>query len=238
MRDSGIYLITVRRPNDLPLYYVGQSKNINKRFGQHKSALRNNRHRNKRLQYAFNKYGAETILFDVLETCDVSDLDNYEFWWLSQSVGFDRVCNVGIHPAAPMRCVKFSDDHCKKISAAISGENHYSRRRGPMPQEHRDAISRGVSGKTRSAESRARYSTATLGSKNPMFGMSGLLSARAQSVRGTSVSTGEVIEFDSMNLAESEGFRQEQISKCCSGTIKTHGGYRWERVTRPASLLP
>jgi len=235
MTNAGIYLITVDRPNNLPLYYIGQSQNISLRFNQHKSSLRNSKHHNKRLQLAINKYGFDSLSFVVLETCCVEELDEREHWWLEQVVGFDRVCNYCIDPAAPLRGRKFSDEHRSKIAAALSGERHYSRSRGAMPIEHRQAISRGVKGKTRSEESRRRISNSTRGEANPMFGLSGDKSARSQAVRGTHSITGEIVEFESMNLAELSGFIQECISRCCAGKQKLHSGFAWERINRHAS---
>jgi group I intron endonuclease len=233
--ESGIYLITIRRPNKLPLYYVGQSQRINRRFIQHRSLLKNNKHYNKRLQRAINKYGVDSVSFQVLENCCLDELDEVELWWLEQMVGFDRVCNSGTDPVAPLRGSKLSDEHKNKIASAISGDRHYSRSRGPMPVAHREAISRGGKGKVRTDESRRRYSDCTKGELNPMFGVFGNEHARSQPVRGTNSITGEIVEFQSMNLAESSGFIQESISRCCSGIQKLHKGFAWERISRSAS---
>lgn len=49
--------------------YIGKATNIEKRFRQHLLALIGNRHRNKHLQWAFNKYKENNFSFSILETC-------------------------------------------------------------------------------------------------------------------------------------------------------------------------
>jgi group I intron endonuclease len=54
--------------------YIGSSKNINRRWHRHKCGLRNNHHENVILQRAWNKYGEENFVFEVIEECDLSIL--------------------------------------------------------------------------------------------------------------------------------------------------------------------
>jgi len=53
--------------------YIGMSKNIKKRWQKHKNMLKKNKHINKHLQNAYNKYGKEFFKFSVLEK--VSNVD-------------------------------------------------------------------------------------------------------------------------------------------------------------------
>lgn len=39
--------------------YISQSKNCQRRFKEHKTALNNNKHENRYLQFAWNKYGSD-----------------------------------------------------------------------------------------------------------------------------------------------------------------------------------
>ena len=50
--------------------YVGSTKNIQKRWNNHKSELRNNKHSNAHLQSSFNKYGIDNFKFSVIEEVD------------------------------------------------------------------------------------------------------------------------------------------------------------------------
>lgn len=65
---SGIYKITNLKDGSI---YIGQSKNIEKRFKQHQSPKEwENRGYNKMLYNAFRKYGVENFTFEILECCE------------------------------------------------------------------------------------------------------------------------------------------------------------------------
>lgn len=64
-RIAGIYLITTCSNKKV---YVGHSKNIKKRWANHRNRLRTNTHVNKHLQNAWSLYGGETFSFSILET--------------------------------------------------------------------------------------------------------------------------------------------------------------------------
>lgn len=46
--------------------YIGQTINVEKRFGTHKANLRRDKHPNKMLQQAWNKCGEENFVFEIL----------------------------------------------------------------------------------------------------------------------------------------------------------------------------
>lgn len=49
-----------------------------------------------------------------------------------------------------------------------------------------------------------------------------------KSITGTSISTGEIIEFKSIAEAKRNGFNAGNISACCLGKRKKHKGYNWK----------
>ena len=49
--------------------YIGQTKDYEQRFAEHKRLLRRNKHQNPHLQSAWNKYGEKNFSFDVIEYC-------------------------------------------------------------------------------------------------------------------------------------------------------------------------
>lgn len=63
---TGIYKITNLLDNKV---YIGQALNIDKRWKEHQAALKHNKHQNKHLQNAWNKYGEENFKFEVIEEC-------------------------------------------------------------------------------------------------------------------------------------------------------------------------
>jgi hypothetical protein len=66
---SGIYRIRVERGDKPPRFYVGQAVNLDQRRRQHFNTLARGRHRNIRLQRAYDKYGPESFYFEVLIVC-------------------------------------------------------------------------------------------------------------------------------------------------------------------------
>lgn len=54
--------------------YYGSSKNIKRRWDKHKSQLKYNRHENIMLQRAWNKYGENNFIFEVVELCEEYEL--------------------------------------------------------------------------------------------------------------------------------------------------------------------
>jgi group I intron endonuclease len=50
--------------------YIGLSRDIRRRWNEHRSELRSNQHDNIYLQRAWNKYGEESFSFDIVELCD------------------------------------------------------------------------------------------------------------------------------------------------------------------------
>ena len=66
-QKSGIYKI-INKVNGK--YYVGSTKDFNKRWLDHKSALIGNRHPNDKLQRAWNKYGQDKFEFVITESTD------------------------------------------------------------------------------------------------------------------------------------------------------------------------
>lgn len=49
--------------------YIGVDSYFPKRLRQHQSLLSKNKHKNKYLQYSYNKYGKENFTFELLESC-------------------------------------------------------------------------------------------------------------------------------------------------------------------------
>ena len=73
--------------------YIGSSNNIYLRWRSHSHGLNANRHINKYLQYAWNKYGVDKFMFSVLELCknDKDVLWEREQYWLDYyNTGDDR----------------------------------------------------------------------------------------------------------------------------------------------------
>ena len=66
----GVYKITCLSSGK---YYIGYSKEIEKRFHTHKMLLRTSRHFNILLQRAYDKCGCDNFTFEILHTCNAID---------------------------------------------------------------------------------------------------------------------------------------------------------------------
>lgn len=59
--------------------YIGQSRDIDNRWFQHKNSLKNNTHRNIHLQNAYNKYGENAFAYNIIEVIlDEKELNSKE----------------------------------------------------------------------------------------------------------------------------------------------------------------
>lgn len=70
MKNSGIYKITNILNNKV---YIGSAISIKDRFRKHLSALRNNKHINKKLQNSYNKHGELYFKFEIIEYVESTD---------------------------------------------------------------------------------------------------------------------------------------------------------------------
>lgn len=114
---AGIYKITI---NDT--FYYGQSLNIQGRECSHRSALRNGKHGNSRLQRAYDKHQEMTL--EVVLYCEANELDRYEQWFLDTYQPLEKCANMAICAESPNRGRTYtpSDEHRSKISAALQGQ--------------------------------------------------------------------------------------------------------------------
>ncbi len=94
---SGIYIITNLIDSK---YYIGSSKNIKRRLREHKNGLIKNKHENKILQYAVNKYGIENFTFEDLEYYEEEYIVSMEQYWMNLLQVSNRKYGYNIQPVA------------------------------------------------------------------------------------------------------------------------------------------
>lgn len=71
MKICGIYIVKNIINNKV---YIGSSNRIKDRIRTHKWELNKNIHHNQYLQSAWNKYGSNSFIFEILEECEVDEL--------------------------------------------------------------------------------------------------------------------------------------------------------------------
>lgn len=82
---SGIYKITNIKNGK---FYLGSTKDFERRKGDHFRDLKNGNHVNKHLQNAFTVDGEENFKFEIIETCEESDLTIREQYYLDTLAPF------------------------------------------------------------------------------------------------------------------------------------------------------
>jgi|ERR1035437_2744881 group I intron endonuclease len=97
--SSGIYKITNLKNGK---FYIGSSKNIEERWDYHKQHLHGKYHINPKLQHAWNFYGEDTFLFEIIEETNPKQeiLFDREQHYLDKLKPYDRVLGYNICPAA------------------------------------------------------------------------------------------------------------------------------------------
>lgn len=115
---TGIYKITNKVSG---LVYIGSSGNMKRRWGTHKSGLRNQTHRNKHLQNSWNKYGEEAFVFDVLEECKKEDKMAIEQEYLD-AADFTKLYNISTSAYGPSQEYRFNPLFVLNIQGKILGK--------------------------------------------------------------------------------------------------------------------
>jgi group I intron endonuclease len=127
-KDSGIYEI-VNKINGHR--YVGSALVIQKRFNEHKCALRSGREHSSHLQNAWNKYGESAFEFIPIVRVPVPSLLRYEQIFLDEEFGEYNTCTsawstIGVRP---------SDATRSKQSIAKIGNSNAKGNRGKKRSE-------------------------------------------------------------------------------------------------------
>lgn len=165
----GIYKITNTITDD---YYIGSSRNTGRRIYQHRSELTNNKHCNRHLQRAYNKYGSDNFEFTTILLCDIENKLYYEQVLLD---GLKPAYNMAICAIASMQGLRHSKETCAKLSEGRKGDlNHMFGKH--WSEEARSKIGESQKGNTNSlghkhtTETRAKMSEAQKGELGNMFG--------------------------------------------------------------------
>lgn len=82
MTKTGIYKITNKINGNA---YIGLSVDIENRWKSHKTRYKDatNKEYDKVLYQAFRKYGIENFDFEIIEECDISELQEREKYWIA-----------------------------------------------------------------------------------------------------------------------------------------------------------
>lgn len=108
--SSGIYKIENVANGKV---YIGSSNNIERRWQKHKALLRHNKHQNRHLQNAWNKYGEDRFIFSIVELCPVDSLLNKEQYFID-------VLSPEYNQTAIAGKVEMTNDMRQKLSDSVT----------------------------------------------------------------------------------------------------------------------
>jgi group I intron endonuclease len=111
-------------------FYIGSAESFARREWQHKYALRRNEHKNPRLQAAWNVYGEEMFVFEVIEEIapdrNAFDIENT---YLHKVVGQEDCYNINTDAVGMRTGIAHTEETKAKVSASrkgkAAGEDHY-----------------------------------------------------------------------------------------------------------------
>lgn len=234
--NSGIYQIRNLANNH---FYIGSSVNLRKRKQHHFNNLKRRTHKNHYLQNAYNKYGEDQFVFEILEYCEKSETLTREQWYLDNyrpeyNISPTAENNFGTTRTEEMKAKIsgennpfFGKTHTEesrlKMSAALTGAKHpfFGKHR---PEETKQKIIETTTGKPKSESHRLNIILSHigkhLGSDNP----------NAKRVAQIDLETNEIIQiFDCIkDAAFSTGTNQSKITDVCRGRRKYTNGFGWQ----------
>jgi hypothetical protein len=130
LNKCGIYKIKNRINNK---YYIGSSINVRKRWKAHRNNLRHNKHVNRYLQSAVNKYGLNNFSCEIQEVvvCEKGSgeikniLIGREQYWIDVLKACDRNFGYNLSPTAGMVLgIKHTIEARKRMSDSHLGNHH------------------------------------------------------------------------------------------------------------------
>lgn len=209
----GIYTITCKSNSKI---YIGYSINIFQRWNTHKRQLELGIHDNEHLQRAYNKYGKDSFLFEILEECDKDYLSSEEHYWCNILRTHDDNFGFNIEPTHPYKKRRISEETKKKMK-----ENFWNKPNRNL-EEHK--IRTSLACKGRKAPWRQGKQSEELVEKR--------MNKIRKPVLQLDLDDRLIKEWDSIKQIENVlGFTADYISLCCRGKIDKFKNYKWKFKT-------
>lgn len=165
IRDCGVYRVTNKATGRV---YIGSSATVARRIYLHKRDLRLGKHHSPLMQRAWDKYGEDAFVFDLVLVCGVSNLLIYE----QTLIDFYQAANprhgMNIAPIAGRAAVPWTVERRAAFIAARTGKPNYKNN----PEAHARlmaGVHRGpehhMYGRKHTDESKAKMSSSLTGRK-------------------------------------------------------------------------
>lgn len=249
---SGVYEIRCIVSNK---FYVGSAVDLRARRSDHGKALRGNRHRNRHLQNAWNKYGESSFVFSVLEFVkDKEKLIEREQHYIDTSNPEYNIARV----AGSCLGYRHTEEAKMKVSKANKGrvfsEDILKKKRSvmrdiitknigvPRSESTKEKLRKAMTGRVMSEETKNKIRRANTGRvvseetcrKLHVLGCCRVHSdetkrklsiARSKPVVQLTLSGDFVAEFPSISSAMGSGFRAQYVQECVKGRLSSYKGY-------------
>lgn len=194
MNEFGIYSITNIINGKRYIGSTGETQGFDIRWDKHLSPLRNNKHQNIHLQSAWNKYGKDNFIFEIVCECSEDNLIEFENYYIKAFNTMDERYGYNFKEAGPkgkmseetkkrisksLKGREFSEEHCRKLSEQNSkrvftdeirknmsnAQKKYSIE-NPKTDEYKKKMSISCKGKIVSYETRIKMGNSRRGKKH------------------------------------------------------------------------
>lgn len=181
-------------------FYIGSSCNMYKRKKEHLRQLELNKHHSIKLQRAYNKYGKDNFVFEIVEYVNKKDLLKREQYWIDKLDAVKNGYNVNNKANKP-------PSKNGKIPWNKGKKNVYTK-------ETLEKMSKAKINKKITEEHKNKIKNTT---RNKIYNTSKSI-----------ICIEDNIIFKSINEASRiKKIDRKNISKCCNGERKTAGGFHW-----------
>lgn len=150
LKISAIYIIRNLVNNH---FYLGSTVNFNKRKKSHYNSLLKNKHHCRYLQNAFNKYGENNFVFEIIHFCEKNDTLKLEGHYLEL---LKPNYNTSLDAIAPMKGRRHTNATKDRMSKQRQGNTHSLGFKHSL--ENRQKRSEFTKGRKHSAETKLKMS--------------------------------------------------------------------------------
>jgi group I intron endonuclease len=193
--------------------YIGQSRNIKRRWKYYYSnAITIKQHT--KLHYSLLKYGVENHKFEIIEECNIDQLDEQEIYWINYYNSIKQGLNIGLGGSGGNGLLNKGKKH--KSTTINKMKQWWNMNKKPRSQEIIDKIKQ-------TKQNNPRVTTKEM-----------ILKYREKApnkkiVEQYTLNGAKLAEFNSINeAARQTDSSKDGISFCCNGRQNTSNGFIWK----------
>lgn len=217
------------------MVYVGASNNFHKRHTQHIWELKNNRHRNLRLQSDYNAHGIDAFTFALITECDEAELLLLERDMIERYRALPGgIYNITSSGGAVTRTeIATGEIKIYPYISAVAADGFSM-----------GAVHDVIHGKNRRKSYKGYRWTQENDTRPPLEHPRPPVDAAARAIhsaiRGGSPveridSEGQIVRYTCPMDAAAQGFDSSSIYRCLADPRCTHKGYHWRKVSEEES---